>query len=78
MLTEKTAASLVRKLRKSGLQPALATDFIRANAPGARQADYGDLWNSFVQESQATLLSDMDYQMHDALALLRRECNVVA
>ncbi|MES2612396.1 MAG: hypothetical protein V4679_19240 [Pseudomonadota bacterium] len=78
VLTEKTAASLVRKLRKSGWQPALATDFIRANAPGARQADYVDLWNSFVQESQATLASDMDYQMHDALALLRRECNVVA
>lgn len=78
VLTEKTAASLVRKLRKSGWQPALAADFIRANAPGARQADYVDLWNSFVQESQATLLSDMDYQMHDALALLRRECNVVA
>ena len=78
VLTEKTAASLVRKLRKSGWQPALAADFIRANAPGARQADYVDLWNSFMQESQATLLSDMDYQMHDALALLRRECNVVA
>lgn len=78
VLTEKTAASLVRKLRKSGWQPALAADFIRANAPGARQADYVDLWNSFVQESQATLASDMDYQMHDALALLRRECNVVA
>lgn len=77
VLTEKTAASLVRKLRKSGWQPELAADFIRANAPGVRQADYVQLWNSFVQESQATLLSDMDYQMHDALALLRRECNVM-
>lgn len=78
LLTEKTAGSLVRKIRKTGLQPDLATAFIRANAPGVRQADYVDLWNSFVQESQATLASDMDYQMHDALALLRRECNVVA
>lgn len=78
VLTEKAAASLVRKLRKSGWQPQLATDFIRAHAAGVRQADYGDLWNSFVQESQATLQSDMDYQMHDALALLRRECHVVA
>ena len=29
LLTEKTAASLIRKIRKTGLQPELATDFIR-------------------------------------------------
>ena len=78
LLTEKTAASLVRKVRKSGLQPELATEFIRAHAPGLHQPDYITLWTSFVQDAQKTLQSDMDYQMHDALALLRRECNVVA
>ena len=78
LLTEKAAASLVRKVRKSGLQSALATEFIRAHAPGARQADYVALWDGFVQDAEKTLLSDMDYQMHDALALLRRECHVVA
>ena len=71
-----TAASLVRKIRKSGLQPELAIDFIRSHAPGAYQADYIDMWNSFLQDSAKTLGSDMDYQMHDALALLRRECYV--
>ena len=78
LLTEKTAAALVRKIRKSGLQPERATDFISSHAPGVHQQDYITLWNSFVQDAQKTLLSDMDYQMHDALALLRRECNVVA
>ncbi|MFN9727643.1 hypothetical protein [Acidovorax sp.] len=78
LLTEKTAASLVRKLRKSGLDAALATGFIREHAPGARHADYIALWHSFVQDAQRTLLSDMDYQLHDALALLRRECSVAA
>ena len=78
LLTEKSAASLVRKIRKSGLQPALATDFIRSHAPGANQQDYMALWNSFVQDAQAVLLSDMDYKMQDALALLRRECSVAA
>ena len=73
---KKTAASLVRKIRKSGLQPELAIDFIRSHAPGAYQADYIDMWNSFLQDSAKTLGSDMDYQMHDALALLRRECLV--
>lgn len=78
LLTEKTAASLVRKVRKSGLHPDLAAEFIRLNAPGAYRDDYLALWSSFVQEAHKTLTSDMDYQLHDALALLRRECNVVA
>jgi len=77
LLTEKTAASLVRKVRKSGWQPALAADFIGSHAPGVHRQDYNTLWTSFVQDAEKTLLSDMDYQMHDALALLRRECNVV-
>ena len=76
LLTEKTAASLVRKLRKSGLDPQLATDFIRSHAPGAHQDDYCALWKSFVQETRATLCDDRDYRLHDALALLRRECHV--
>lgn len=76
LLTEKTAASLVRKIRKNGLQPTLALDFIQAHAPGVHQHDYIALWNGFVQDAEKTLLSDMDYQLHDALALLRRECHV--
>ena len=76
VLTEKSAASLVRKIRKTGLQPALATDFIQQHAPGLHQEAYTTLWNSFVQDAHKTLTSDMDYQLHDALALLRRECHV--
>lgn len=78
LLTEKTAASLVRKIRKHGLQPELALDFIRSHAPGVHQQDYIALWNGFLQDAEKTLLSDMDYQLHDALALLRRECHVQA
>ncbi len=76
VLTEKTAASLVRKLRKSGWQPEIATEYIRQNAPFAFAQDYLALWEQFVQESAKTLLSDMDYALNDALALLRRECQV--
>ena len=76
LLTEKGAATLVRKIRKSGLQPALARAFIRDHAPLANQDDYADLWEGFVEEAQATLCSDRDYELKDALALLRRECNV--
>jgi hypothetical protein len=76
VLTEKTAATLIRKLRKSGWQPELATEFIRQNAPFAFAQDYLALWEQFVQESSKTLLSDMDYALNDAMALLRRECQV--
>jgi hypothetical protein len=76
VLTEKTAASLVRKLRKSGWQPEIATEYIRQNAPFAFAQDYLALWEQFVQESAKTLLSDMDYALNDAMALLRRECQV--
>lgn len=78
VLTEKTAATLVRKMRKNGLQPALAQEFIDSNAPEAYREDYLALWENFIDEAQSTLLSDMDYALKDALSLLRRECNVAA
>jgi hypothetical protein len=34
------------------------------------------MWESFIDDALATLESDHDYKLHDALALLRRECNV--
>ena len=76
LLTEKTAATLIRKIRKSGVQLELATAFIQANAPAEHQDDYIAMWEAFIEESLATLKSDHDYKLHDALSLLRRECNV--
>jgi hypothetical protein len=76
LLTEKTAATLIRKIRKSGVHPELATAFIRTNAPAEHQDDYIDIWESFIDDALATLESDHDYKLHDALSLLRRECNV--
>lgn len=76
LLTEKAAAALVRKIRKSGLKRELAEQFIRNHAPPAHQSDYIDLWESFVVDALPTLQSDFDYALRDALALLRRECNV--
>jgi hypothetical protein len=76
LLTEKTAATLIRKIRKSGLKAELATAFIQANAPAQHQDDYIDMWASFIDDAIVTLESDHDHKLHDALALLRRECNV--
>ena len=78
LLTEKTAATLIRKIRKSGLQPAVASQYIADNAPAQHQGDYLRMWQAFVEDAQATLESDRDYKLHDALAVLRRDCNVTA
>jgi hypothetical protein len=78
LLTEKSAATLVRKIRKSGLHSALAAEFITQHAPDAQRDDYLHLWQTFAEDAQATLTSDRDYELNDALSLLRRECNVKA
>jgi hypothetical protein len=76
LLTEKAAASVIRKIRKSGLDSQLATQFIGDHAPAAYQADYLRMRTEFVEEALPVLRSDADYALHDALALLRRECNI--
>jgi hypothetical protein len=76
LLSEKAAASLIRKLRKNGWQPPLARDYLSQHSPEHLQPDFLNLWETFVAESQATLLSDRDAKLHEAMALLRRECNL--
>ena len=85
LLTEKSAVSLIRKIRKTpktsekpgaGFQPELAHEYIRNNAPEQHQADYAKLWDDFIEDALPTLKSDFDYELKDALALLRRECNL--
>jgi hypothetical protein len=76
LLTAKAAAALVRKIRKSGLKPALVPAYILANAPAHHQSGYLQMWEDFVDEAQTRLLSDHDYDLRDAMALLRRDCNI--
>ncbi len=76
MLTEKTAMTLLRKIRKTGFQPALANDYIGQHAPELDQADYVKMWADFVADALAVLQSDFDHTLQDALALLKRDCNI--
>ena len=78
LLTEKSAAAMLRKIRKTGLQPALASGFIAEHAPQQHQHAYQALWASFLEEALPILTSDHDYTLAEALALLRRECQVGA
>ena len=76
LLTAKAAATLVRKIRKSGVDADKVPPYIVANAPADFQDDYLEMWRSFWGDAESTLTSDHDYELHDALALLKRECNV--
>ena len=78
LLTEKAAATLVRKIRKSGLKPERVSAFIAEHAPAQHQEDYASLWENFIEDALPTLQSDHDHTFNDAVALLRRECNIGA
>ena len=80
LLSEKAATALVRKIQKAGMpqsfNPQRAHQYILDNAPVQHQNDYAGLWADFVDEAGPVLQSDSVYAQKDALALLRRECNV--
>lgn len=76
LLTQKAAATLIRKVRKSGLQAELVPQYILVNAPEQYQSDYLQMWEDFFEEAEQRLLSDHDYELYDALALLKRDCNI--
>ena len=76
LLTEKSATALIKKIRKSGINTDLPLTYIRDHAPTAYQNDFCEMWQEFITDAQSTLKSDFDYNLHDALALLRLQCNV--
>ena len=78
LLTEKSATELIKKIRKTGLDSELPVAYIRDHAPAAYQTDFCEMWQEFITDAQSTLKSDFDYNLHDALALLRLQCNVEA
>jgi hypothetical protein len=76
LLTEKSATALIKKIRKSGLDTELPVAYIREHAPVAYQNDFCEMWQEFITDAQTTLKSDFDYNLHDAMVLLRLQCNV--
>ena len=77
-LTQTGARALVRKIRKSGLQPTLATSFINDFAPHQSQGDYRQLWLEFLNEVQKDLMDERDTSLNEAMSALRIHCNVVS
>lgn len=76
LLTEAAAKTLIRRIRKSGIAPDLASAWLDEHAPVHDRDDLAALWQAFIDDALATLTSDRDTLLKEALALLRRECNV--
>ncbi len=78
LLSEKLASSLVKKIQRSGLDAELPRQFVVQHAPAQLQIDYLHLWDSFITDAEPVLRSDKPQATADALALLRRECNIAS
>lgn len=76
LLTEKQAQALIRQVRSKGFHPGVALAFLRHHAPPAHQPAFEALWRAFSDEAAPVLCSDQVGSRNDALALLKRECNV--
>jgi hypothetical protein len=78
LLSERLASSLVKKIQKSGLDAELPRRFVLQHAPAQLQPDYLHLWATFITDAEPVLRSDKPQATADALALLRRECNIAS
>ena len=76
-MTQAGAGALVRKIRKSGLQPGLVNTFINDFAPHESQGDYRQLWLEFLNETQRDLMDERDTRLVEAMSALRLHCNIV-
>jgi hypothetical protein len=75
-LPEKTAKTLVKKIRTEGFRPELAIDWIKACAPHEKQEGLLDDWNSFVEDAQVYLMDDWDTSYSGAVRFLSENCHV--
>ena len=76
-LSETSAASLVRKLRKNGLDTTLASAFIREHAPHEHHNDYQRLWTAFMADAERDLMDERDTRLVEAMGCLQLHCNIV-
>lgn len=75
-LPEKTAKTLVKKIRDQGFKPELAIAWIENCAPHEKQEGLLDDWNSFLEEANSYLLDDWDTSFSGALRFLNDNCHI--
>ncbi len=75
-LSEKTAKTLVKKIRDQGFKPELATAWIESCAPHEKQEGLLEDWESFLEEANNYLLDDWDSSFSGALRFLSDNCHI--
>ena len=77
-LSEKTAKSLIKKMRDEGFQPELADAWIKQFAPHEKQESLLLDWHEFMEEAPNYLLDDWDSSYSGAMRFLRENCQIEA
>lgn len=75
-LSEATAKTLIKKIRKEGFFPELASQFIKQHAPHEKQESLLEDWSDFSEQAQLYLLDDDDRDFYEALHFLHDNCYV--
>ncbi len=74
---EKTAKSLIKKIREHGLDAERVVAWIKSVAPHEKQEGLLEDWRDFAEEAQVYLLDDWDTNLSGALRFLSENCHVV-
>ena len=74
--TEASAKTLIKKIRKEGFFPELATQFILQNAPHEKQESLLEDWEDFCAQANLYLFDDWDHDLKAALDFLHENCYV--
>ena len=76
-LPEKTAKSIVKKIREQGLDVQKAVVWIKTTVPHEKQEGLLEDWQEFSAEAQTYLLDDWDTNYSGALRFLQENCHIV-
>lgn len=75
-LPEKTAKSVVKKIREHGLHAEKVVDWIKSIAPHEKQEGLLADWADFAEEARTYLLDDWDTNFSGALRFLAENCHI--
>lgn len=76
-LPEKSAKSLIKKVRENGLDVERVQAWIKSVAPHEKQEGLLEDWRDFAEEAQVYLLDDWDTNLSGALRFLSENCHIV-
>lgn len=75
-LSEAAAKALIKKVRKEGFYPELASQFIKQHAPFEKQESLLEDWMDFCEQAEIYLLDNDDADSYGAMNFLRENCYV--